>query len=134
MSNSFLKGVALVWSELTGGANGVAPSSDEAAILDSDRQARRFGYAVILVVFGGFGLQISELVFDLELATMKIASEQSYYFSDQASDQFAMFFWGIGLQDYLGHNWAGLYKYLFEEGRQFLVQNSVYKYLLWYYF
>ena len=56
MSNSFLKGVALLWSELTGGANGVAPSSDEAAILDSDRQARRFGYAVILVVFGGFGL------------------------------------------------------------------------------
>ena len=39
-----------------GGANGVATSGDEAAILDSDRQARRFGYAVILVVFGGFGL------------------------------------------------------------------------------
>ena len=56
MSNSFLKGVALLWSELTGGANGAATSGDEAAILDSDRQARRFGYAVILVVFGGFGL------------------------------------------------------------------------------
>ncbi|EAW40387.1 HlyD family secretion protein [marine gamma proteobacterium HTCC2080] len=30
-------------------------SDEDAELLDSDRRARRFGYAVILVVFGGFG-------------------------------------------------------------------------------
>jgi membrane fusion protein, epimerase transport system len=32
------------------------PEGDVSDILDSDRQARRFGYAVVFVVFGGFGV------------------------------------------------------------------------------
>lgn len=73
MRTSFLNWVIPLWRELTGGTT-VAMSDDEAAILDSDRSARRFGYAVIIVVFGGFGLWTA--VAPLESAALGVGKVQ----------------------------------------------------------
>jgi membrane fusion protein, epimerase transport system len=46
----------IVRNMFTGSSVVATPNDDVQAILDSDKHARRFGYAVALVVFGGFGI------------------------------------------------------------------------------
>ena len=50
--SGFLRGVH---NALLAESSVEATDSEDAAVMDSDRRARRLGYAVMLIVFGGFG-------------------------------------------------------------------------------